>query len=97
MGRNNLWSAKYFHNLAAVIGHGSCRVGVASCMVVSMLSSKNGDIPVTGTGGGGILQMVSVETASDNMCVPNPINKWTGGRYFLSNSSREGFQKVVEC
>ena len=54
-------------------------------MVVSMLSSKNGDIPVTGTGGGGILQMVSVETASDNMCVPNPINKWTGGRYFLSN------------
>jgi len=46
--------------------------------------------------------MVSAESPSENMCALHPINEWTsasmmGGRYFHSNSSRERFQKVVEC
>jgi len=42
--------------------------------------------------------IVSAEPpASENMCGPHTINEWTGRRYFLSNSSSEGFQKVAEC
>ena len=41
--------------------------------------------------------MVSAETPSENMHAPDPINEWIGGRYFLSNSSGEGFQKVTKC
>jgi len=41
--------------------------------------------------------MVSAETPSENMCAPHPINEWTGGRYLLSNSAREGIQKIAKC
>jgi len=34
--------------------------------------------------------MVSAETPSENAHVLHPINEWTGGRYFLCNSSSEG-------
>jgi len=39
--------------------------------------------------------MVSVETPSKNMRTTHPNNEWMGGRYFLSNGSREGFQKFL--
>jgi len=40
--------------------------------------------------------MVSAETPSENMRALHPINEWTGGRYFLCNSSSDGIQEVAE-
>ena len=39
----------------------------------------------------------AVVSPSENMYAPHLINEWMGGRYFLSNGSSEGFQKVTEC
>jgi len=49
------------------------------------------------SGGHRGVAMVSAETPSESMCTQHPINEWTGGRYFLSNGTSEGFQKVAEC
>jgi len=52
-------------------------------------------IHVTSGGYRGVA-MVSAEIPSENVRAPYPINKWTGGRYFLCNSSSEGIQEVAE-
>jgi len=44
-----------------------------------------------------LVAMISAETPSKNMRAPHPIDEWTGERYLLSNSAREGVQKVAVC